>query len=128
MPRQPDIKNKNDRLVYVPASLSEKKLSQDAKALCIQDGITIRDLISEALELAFKVHHWPPGNPQLTLTNYQLKAAASRSKCGFSGCKSEGVATGVFLPNNKEYSLCTRHFATAKNSDKVWKVKNLETT
>ena len=122
MTRQPDIKNKNDRLVYAPTSLSEKKLSQDAKALCIQDGITIRDLLSEALDLVFKVHHWPPGNPQLTLTNYQVKSFASLSKCGFSDCKGDAVASGVFLPKNKEYKLCSQHLTHAKNSGKVWRL------
>jgi hypothetical protein len=123
MPRQPDIKNKTNRLVFIPLSKDDERISTEFKALCNQDGVTIHDLLMEGIEHIFKVHHWPPGNPQLTLTNYQMKPSAT-SKCGFSGCKGEAVASGVFLPKNKEYRLCSRHLAEAKNSRKVWELKN----
>ena len=67
MTRQPDIKSKSDRAVYSPSSIEGKQKVRDLKALCIQDGVTANDLLDEALNLLFKVHHWPPGNPQLTL-------------------------------------------------------------
>jgi hypothetical protein len=123
MTRQPDIKSKSDRAVYSPSSIEGKQKVRDLKALCIQDGVTANDLLDEALNLLFKVHHWPPGNPQLTLTNYQMKPSAT-SKCGFSGCKGEAVSTGLFLPKNREYRLCRRHLAEAKNSRKVWELRN----
>ncbi len=124
MTRQPDIKSKSDRAVYSPSSIEGKQKVRDLKALCIQDGVTANDLLDEALNLLFKVHHWPPGNPQLTLTNYQVKPSKVLSKCEFSGCKGEAVASGVFLPKNKEYRLCKRHLVEAKNSRKVWELKN----
>jgi hypothetical protein len=117
--RLPESKAK--RIVFVPVSLEDEKMAVDFKTLCQQDGVTIHDLMSEALSLVFKVHHWPPGNPQLTLSNYQVKLSASM-KCGFSGCKGEAVGSGVFLPKNKEYQLCPLHFAAAKNSSKVWRL------
>ena len=122
MTRQPDIKSKSDRAVYSPSSIEGKQKVRDLKTLCIQDGVTANDLLDEALNLLFKVHHWPPGNPQLTLTNYQVKPSASMGKCGFSGCKGEAVALGVFLPKNKEYRLCSQHLTHAKNSVKVWRL------
>jgi hypothetical protein len=124
MTRQPDIKSKSDRAVYSPSSMEGKQKVRDLKALCIQDAVTANDLLDEALNLLFKVHHWPPGNPQLTLTNYQVKPSKVLSKCEFSGCKGEAIASGVFLPKNKEYRLCKRHLVEAKNSRKVWELKN----
>jgi len=124
MPRQPDIKNKTNRLVFIPLSKDDERISIEFKALCNQDGVTIHDLLMEGIEHIFKVHHWPPGNPQLTLTNYQVKPSKVLSKCEFSGCKGEAVASGVFLPKNKEYRLCSRHLVEAKNSRKVWELKN----
>jgi hypothetical protein len=121
MTRQPEIKNKSNRLVYIPTDQSETKLSMDAKALCIQDGITIRDLLSEALTLVFKVHNWPPGNPQLTLTNYSIKPLVS-SKCGYADCHNDAVTSGLYLPQNKTVQLCALHERFARNTCKVWKL------
>ena len=119
MTRKPEIKNKSNRLVYVPSDPSEVKLACDAKALCLQDGITIKDLLSEALVLVFKVHHWPPGNPQLTLCNYQVKPL-DVGVCGYSGCSNRAVGEGLYLPKNQEFRLCRLHFDGAKNSCRVW--------
>ena len=119
MTRQPDLKNKLNRLVYIPSDVAENKLSMDVKALCIQDGITIRDFLSEAILLAFKVHHWPPGNPQLTLSNYHVKSL-DKGCCGFSGCKNKAVGSGVYLPKNQVFKLCRLHLESARNSCKVW--------
>jgi hypothetical protein len=120
MTRQPDIKNTTNRLVYVPTDQSENKLAMDVKALCIQDGITIRDFLSEAILLAFKVHHWPPGNPQLTLSNYQVKPS-TLSHCGYNGCHNKAVGQGVYLPQNREVKLCKLHLDSARNTVNVWK-------
>ena len=121
MPRQPDLKNKTNRLVYVPSDCSENKLAMDAKALCIQDGITIRDLLSEALTLVFKVHHWPPGNPQLTLqTSLELSEKVRvRCKCG-----SLAVKHGVFISSGKEFDFCVKCFSVLpqRHDPKVWKI------
>jgi hypothetical protein len=119
MTRQPDLKNKLNRLVYIPSDVAENKLSMDVKALCIQDGITIRDFLSEAIALAFKVHNWPPGNPQLTLSNYQVKPL-DMGHCGYSGCKNKACGSGLYLPKQQEFKLCQIHFDGAKNTSKVW--------
>jgi hypothetical protein len=121
MTRQPDLKNKLNRLVYIPSDVAENKLSMDVKALCIQDGITIRDFLSEAINLAFKVHNWPPGNPQLTLSNYQVKPL-DMGHCGYSGCKNKAVASGLYLPKQQQFKLCKLHYESAKNTSKVWKI------
>ena len=122
MTRKPEIQNKNNRLVYVPSDVHENKLAVDVKALCIQDGITIRDFLSEAILLAFKVHHWPPGNPQLTLSNYNVKAdVVSVGCCGYVGCKNRAVGSGLYLPQNREVKLCRLHLDSARNTVNVWK-------
>jgi hypothetical protein len=120
MTRQPDIKSKSDRAVYSPSSLEGKQKVRDFKTLCIQDSKSANDFFDEALTLLFKVHNWPPGNPQLTLSNYQVKLAAG-GRCGFAGCKSQAVGTGFYLPKNKEYQLCSKHLTHAKNSGKIWR-------
>jgi hypothetical protein len=107
MPRQPDIKNKTNRLVYIPTNPAETKMSTDAKTLCLQDGITIRDFLSECLELGFKVHHWPPGNPQLQLIRFQESALdAPRCKCG-----KAAVTHGLHIPNGREIDCCKKCFS-----------------
>ena len=122
MTRQPDIKNKNDRLTYVPVDLSEKKLAQDAKALCVQDGITIRDFLSECIELGFKVHHWPPGNPQLTLPRFQ-ESLVEQPKCA---CGKPAVKFAVHLASKKESGFCAKCFSGVpqRYDGKVWRVSD----
>ena len=119
MTRQPEIKNKTNRLVFIPLSKEDEKLACDFKTLCNQDGITIHDLLMEGIEQVFKIHHWPPGNPQLTLSNYHVKPLVSIC-CGFSGCRNKAVGKGVYLPKQQEFKLCGLHFASAKNASKVW--------
>ena len=122
MTRQPDLKNKLNRLVYIPSDVAENKLSMDVKALCIQDGITIRDFLSEAILLAFKVHHWPPGNPQLTLSNYHVKPL-DMGCCGYSHCNNKAVGSGLYLPKHQMFKLCQLHLESAMNASKVWSFK-----
>lgn len=122
MTRQPDIKNKTNRLVYIPSSVEEFKLASDVKALCIQDGITIRDFLSECIDLGFKVHRWPPGNPQLTLTNYHVNPTVVAFKCGFAGCKNKAVGEGIYLPQNRKMGLCRLHLQSTANTPKVWQI------
>lgn len=119
MTRQPEIKNKSNRLVYVPVDQSEVKLAMDAKALCIQDGITIRDLLSEALELVFKVHHWPPGNPQLQLASFQEKIVVEKCKCG----RPTNV-WALHLASKEEHKFCSKCFSEIpmRYDSKVWHI------
>lgn len=97
----------------------EKRIIGDFKALALQDGKDARELFFQAVDLLFKVHHWPPGNPQLTLTNYHVKPIAP-IKCGYANCNELGVGAGVYLPKNKKFNLCSFHFGLAKNTPKVW--------
>jgi hypothetical protein len=122
VPRQPDLKNKSNRLVYVPLDTSEIKLSHDVKALCVQDGITIRDFLSEAITLAFKVHHWPPGNPQLTL-ECSLQKTLVRAKCK---CGKEAVSHGLHISSQKEVDVCKKCFSEiiGRYDKKLWNWTN----
>ena len=43
------------------------------------------------------------------------------NECGYAGCKSEAVATGIWK-DKKEFSLCARHLAEAKKNPREWKV------
>jgi hypothetical protein len=118
--RTPEIKNKTNRLVFIPLSKDDERVASEFKALCNQDSITVHDLLLEGIMHIFKSHNWPPGNPQLTLVNYQVKQL-SMGTCGYSGCKNRAVASGVYLPRNQEFKLCKLHFGVAKNAPKVWK-------
>jgi hypothetical protein len=119
MARSPETQSKTGRLVFIPLDKDDEKLSNDFKTLCQQDDVTIHDLLYEAIQLCFKVHHWPPGNPQLTLSNYQVKLE-DMGHCGYSGCKHKAIAKGVYLPKNQEFKLCKLHYESALNASKVW--------
>lgn len=125
MARHPDAKAK-ETISFKARSEAEKQLIGDFKKLCLQDSIDQIDLFAEALSLVFKVHHWPPGNPQLTLSNYQVKPLAL-GKCGYVACKDNAVSVGVYLPQQKEYSLCKLHKLLAVNTPKVWQLQTRET-
>jgi hypothetical protein len=122
MTRPPDLKNKLNRLVYIPKDHAENKLAMDVKALCIQDDITIRDFLTEAIELAFKAHHWPPGNPQLTLETSLLpkKQLTPHCKCG-----KVAVRHGLHLSSKRTYDFCERCFCgvVGRHDVKVWSWK-----
>ena len=118
MARHPDAKAK-ETISFKARNEGEKKLIGDFKSLCIQDSIDQIDLFAEALDQVFKLHHWPPGNPQLTLTNYHVEPFQVL-KCGYNGCKGDAVGSGLYLPQHKRFELCSEHFALAKNVSKVW--------
>ena len=119
MARSPETKAK--RLVFVPISLEDEKMSMDAKTLCIQDGITIRDFLSECIELGFKVHHWPPGNPQLTLETCQKRLAVEKCRCG-----RQATIFGVHVLSGKEVKFCSKCFSVVsqRHDSKIWRFSN----
>jgi hypothetical protein len=125
MGRQPDLKSQTKRIVFIPRTIEDEKTSEDFKKLCIQDGIQTYDLILEAIRLVFKVHHWPPGNPQLTLQACANgKPTVQLGKCGYANCKYKAVVGGaLYLPNKKEYKLCEKHAKQAKADSKNWLIK-----
>jgi hypothetical protein len=126
LPGIPKINSKSKRIVYIPDSIEEEQISDDFKKLCLQDEITTKQLMLEAIQLLFKVHHWPPGNPQLTLVNYQQSKLASLGKCGIANCTYKAVAIGVNQLTKKEFRFCKKHFSTlpSRYDPKVWQFKD----
>jgi hypothetical protein len=116
--RKPNPKSKSGFSVKARDE-SEKQVISDLKQLAFQDDVEISDLVFEGLLAMFKVHHWPPGNPQLTMSNYMVKPL-DLGVCGYSGCKRRAVGVGLYLPKQQEFKLCQRHFIVAGNSGKVW--------
>jgi hypothetical protein len=130
MTRQPDINSQTKTLVFKAKTLEEEKVTDDVKKLAIQDGLQVHDLLLEAIGLVFKIHHWPPGNPQLTLPKFaEGKPVIQLGKCGFANCSYKAVeAKAVYLPNEKEYNLCEKHLKLAKNDAKNWRFQKKEST
>lgn len=118
MTRRIDPKSKDGFSVRARGE-TEKQVIHDLKQLAFQDGVEISDLVFEGILIMFKAHHWPPGNPQLTLETYHIKPSKP-SLCGYANCKNTAAATGTYLPTKKELNLCCFHFDIAKNSPKVW--------
>lgn len=119
MTRPASVESKSGQLVFRPKTVEDFKISEDVKRLAIQDEITVYDLLKEAIQLLFKVHHWPPGNPQLTLQlfNGQSKLPVKHVKCCFNGCKKEAVASGVFVESGAVKHFCAFHFDVVKKQD-----------
>jgi len=124
MARQPEIKNKTNRLVFIPLTDEDHKTAEAFKKLVTQDETTIHDLLLEAIQLVFVKHHLDlGGNPQRQLHSFeQTKLPKDLGICGYSGCKHKAVGSGLYLPKNQEFKLCKLHFENAKNAGKVWKV------
>ena len=126
MTRKPNPKS-NEFLNMKARNESEKKLISDFKSLAVQDEKDQIDLFAEAVNLVFKAHNWPPGNPQLTLTNYHVKAEA-KVLCGYVGCKREAAGEGTYLPSKRVLPLCCFHFDVARGCRKVWANLQLKET
>ena len=124
MTRNPETKTKTDRLTFVPTSLEDMKKSSDLKRLAIQDGCSIHDLLVESLDLLFRVHHWPPGNPQLTLETSLLPGKQLTPHCG---CGRVGVYVGVHVSSGKGRVCCLRCFGEVplRHDVKVWNWKKV---
>jgi hypothetical protein len=123
MTRQPNINSKLKNIVFKAKTLEDEQKVDDFKTLCIQDGIQIYQLMSEAIDLVFKVHRWPPGNPQLTLATCLEVKVLSLGKCGFANCTLKAVAAGIYLPKNQEYKLCMKHLRHAQNNPENWRFR-----
>jgi hypothetical protein len=123
MARHPEVKSKTKIVTFKPVTVEEEKVADDFKRLCIQDGLSVHDLMLEAFQLVFKVHHWPLGNPQLTLTNYQQKITLER--CGFINCKNKVVGSGLFYPKGERQkgekrNLCELHYNLVLHNSREW--------
>lgn len=124
--RSPEPNSQLKRLVYIPLNEEEKTKSANFKKLCNQDGIQIHDLLNEAIDLVFKVHHWPPGNPQLTLQHsVELRKVISLGKCESANCGLPATYLLVHLLSKKEHRFCSKHFCLVpmRFDSKIWQIK-----
>ena len=117
----PNVKSKNTS--FKPKTPEDEKIIRDFKRLANQDGIPIHDLYVEAFQLLFRVHHWPPGNPQLTLESSLQTKIVSLGRCEFAKCRNQAVRIGIYLPKNKEYKLCPDHMKVGQKDPKQWRLK-----
>lgn len=124
MARTADTNSKSKRIVFIPLTLEEEQISDDVKKLAIQDGLQVHDLMLEAIKLLFKVHHWPPGNPQLTLQNYSLGKQNFLGKCSLANCSNNAIIEAVNVQTKKEYKFCKKHFTglPSRHDPKVWRL------
>ena len=125
MPGIPKVNSKSKRIVFIPNSLEEEQISDDFKKLCLQDEISTRKLLLEAFTLVFKVHHWPPGNPQLTLEKSLEEKKTSLGKCSLANCTYKAIISGANLVTKKEYVFCKKHYSTLPHryDSKIWQFK-----
>jgi hypothetical protein len=100
---------------------SEKKSIGNLKQLAVQDGVNVADLIFEAIDLVFKVHHWPPGNPQLQLSNFQQGKLPTVENCK---CGREVAVWTLNLQTKTEYKFCSKCFAKVpmRYDQKTWHI------
>ena len=123
MVRQPDIKNKTNRLVFIPLSQDEKDLSTITKKLCIQDEITVHDFLLESIELNLRKHKIViGGNPNRQLLSFggeaDKKQVFAKCKCG-----KDSVHHGLHLTSKREYDFCKKCFSNVpqRYDGKIWK-------
>jgi hypothetical protein len=112
--------NSKDFLSIKARGESEKKVIGDLKQLSVQDGVNVADLVFEAIDLVFKVHHWPPGNPQLQLSNFQQGTLlADKCKCG-----QDAAVWALNLSSKVEYKFCGKCFGKVpmRYDAKTWHI------
>ena len=116
MTRQVDPKVKDN--IHVRArSETERRIISELKQLALQDQVELADLIFEGIDLMFKTHHWPPGNPQLQLTIFQNETPQVKSKYGICNC---GQIPEVRYRSNldrKNYNICKQCFKTLRSRE-----------
>jgi hypothetical protein len=123
VPRQPNPKTKTTISIRARSIFDEQKIVT-FKRLAIQDGLELSDLFFEAIDLVLAKHNIQyGGNPQRQLLSFEQTKLQSLGLCGFAGCKKKAVGAGVFLPNNRETSLCQFHLGLVADSPKTWRLK-----
>jgi hypothetical protein len=122
MTRKADIKSVEGFSIRARGE-SEKKMIQDLKKLSVQDDLELADLIFEGIGYTFRAHHWPPGNPQLSLSNFQEGTIQIELKC--SHCSNQAIKIGLNLKSNQESCFCKHHFSELpmRYDPKVWRWK-----
>jgi hypothetical protein len=122
--RQCAINSKLKALAFRAKTIEDFQKVDDFKTLCIQDGLEIYDLMSEAIDLVFKKHHWPPGNPQLLLERFQEGAPVMVPNCK---CGRPSVTHGVHLSSNREFDYCKKCFSEVpqRYDGKIWRFTDI---
>lgn len=121
MTRQPDIKNKTDRLVFIPLSKDERELAGITKKLCIQDEMTLHDFLLESIELNLRKHRIViGGNPNRQLLSFGDEPRQVFAKCK---CGKDSVNHGLHLASKREYDYCKKCFSNVpqRYDGKIWK-------
>ena len=106
--------------LYIPEA--SRLLVDNARGVLKREGKNLSNFLIDQLESYYRLHE--PGNPQQRLdTILRLgKAYHAPSRiCGFKDCMRDSVTVGVFLQNGKEYGLCEKHLAEAKDCPRSWK-------
>lgn len=130
--RYPDPNSKSKRITFSPNSktrVEDELISEDFKKLCLQDGISEHDLAKECFLLGFIVHHWPPGNPQLTLETSLVpkKKSVISEKCQGKKCSQDAAIILTKLATGKDLKLCRNCFSNIpmRYDRKIWLVKEM---
>lgn len=124
MTRQPNINSKLKYLSFRAKTIEDFKKVDDFKTLCNQDRLEIYELMNEAIDLVFKVHHWPPGNPQTLLLEQDKVVRVEKCKCGL-----QATAFGVQVLSGEEFKFCAKCFrgVPQRHDIKVWRFSNSST-
>jgi hypothetical protein len=121
--RPPDSKSKTKQIVFLPKNPEDEKMAENVKKLCLQDDLQIHDFMVEAIGLAFRQHHFPPGNPQLRLdiitqTELSLQAPLTCERCQKTNVP---VLYEAVFTSGKKLKECKKCFDAAKEHGLVKK-------
>jgi len=121
--RPPDSKSKTKQIVFLPKNPEDEKMAENVKKLCLQDDLQIHDFMVEAIGLAFRQHHFPPGNPQLRLdiitqTELSLQAPLTCERCQKTNVS---VLYEAVFTSGKKLKECKKCFEAAKEHGLVKK-------
>ena len=123
MARSPEIKNKTNRLVFIPLSQDENELSIITKKLCIQDETTLHDFLLESITRNLVKHNIViGGNPNRQLLSFQPDAPQQYPKCR---CGKPSSKHGLHLQSKRTYDYCSRCFSEVlgRYDNKIWSWK-----
>lgn len=121
MARSLEIKNKTNRLVFIPLSPDENELSTITKKLCIQDETTLHDFLLESITLNLKKHNiHVGGNPNRQLLSFNVDLQQTYPKCS---CGKPSTKHGLHLQSKREFSYCSKCFSSVlgRHDVKVWR-------
>lgn len=127
MARSLEIKNKTNRLVFIPLSQDENELSAITKKLCIQDETTLHDFLLESLTLNLRKHNIViGGNPNRQLSSFDAEAKQVYPKCK---CGKASEKHGLHLASKREYDFCKKCFSEVpqRYDSKLWCWSNSQT-